>query len=305
MYEDSNPIASLVHLYFDGAFSRRELVRRVAGHTGSIAAAAAVLTNMGVAEAQQLACPADVRVPADAPDLVTQDVQFPGDAGPLFAYMAQPLTDDPSPIPAVLVIHQNRGLVDYIKYVTRRVARAGYVGLGVDLLSRQGGTPQFPDPVTKMQAYNRTTQDQRRADLLSSLAYMKTLPSILPAALGSVGFCAGGGNCFDLAVNSPDVSAAVVFYGAPPNPIEMLDNLAGPLLGHYAELDRNLTGQTPAIITGLLSRQKTFGLHIYQGANEPFHDDTGPAYNPAAACEAWAKTIAWFHKFLKAKSAPA
>jgi carboxymethylenebutenolidase len=299
MYEDSSPIASLVHLYFDGAFSRRELVRRVAGHTGSIAAAAAVLTNMGVAEAQQLSCPADVTVPPDAPDLVTQDVQFPGDAGPLFAYLAQPRTDDPSPIPGVLVIHQNRGLVDYIKDVTRRVARAGYVGLGVDLLSRQGGTQQFTDPVTQMQAYNRTTQPERRADLLSSLAYMKTLPSILLGAIGSVGFCAGGGNCFDLAVNSPDVSAAVVFYGAPPNPIEMLDNLAAPLLGHYAELDRTLTGQTPNIITGLLSRQKTFGLHIYQGANHAFHDDTGPAYNPAAACDAWARTIAWFDKFLK------
>src|SRR6266550_4214268 len=95
MYEDSSPIGSLVHLYFDGAFSRRELVRRVAGHTGSIAAAAAVLMSMGVAEAQQLACPDDVRVPEDAADLVMQDVQFPGDAGPIFAYMAQPRTDDP------------------------------------------------------------------------------------------------------------------------------------------------------------------------------------------------------------------
>jgi carboxymethylenebutenolidase len=305
MYEDSSPIGSLVHLYFDGAFSRRELVRRVAGYTGSIAAAAAVLTSMGVAEAQQLACPDDVRVPEDAPDLVMQDVQYPGDAGPIFAYIAQPRTDDPSPIPAVVVIQQNRGLVDYIKDVTRRVARAGYVGLGVDLLSRQGGTQQFTDPVAQMQAYSRTTQPERRADLISSLAYLKTLSSVQANALGAVGFCAGGGNCWDLAVNSRDVSAAVVFYGAPPSPIEMLDNLAGPVLGNYAELDRTLTGQTPAIISGLLSRQKTFGLHIYQGANHAFHDDTGPAYNPAAACEAWAKTIAWFDKFLKSKSAPA
>jgi carboxymethylenebutenolidase len=195
--------------------------------------------------------------------------------------------------------------VDYIKDVTRRVARAGYVGLAVDLLSRQGGTQQFIDPVAQVQAYNRTTQDQRRADLISSVAYMKTLPSVVPGALGSVGFCAGGGNCFDLAVNSPDVAAAVVFYGAPPSPLESLDNLAGPLLGHYAELDRNLTGQTPVIVTGLLSRRKTFGLHIYQGANHAFHDDTGPAYDPASACDAWARTIAWFDKFLKQKQAGA
>jgi carboxymethylenebutenolidase len=302
MYEDDSPVGSLVHLYFDGAFNRRELIRRVAGHTGSLATAAAVVAGMGVGEAQQLACPDDVRVPADAPDLVTQDVQFPGDAGALFGYVAQLRTDDPAPIPGVLVIHQNRGLVDYIKDVTRRVARAGYVGVGVDLLSRQGGTQQFTDPVAQMQAYNRTTQDQRRADLISTVAYMKTLSAIQPGALGAVGFCAGGGNCFDLAVNSPDIGAAVVFYGAPPSPIEMLDNLAGPLLGHYAELDRNLTGQTPTIISGLLTRGKTFGLHIYQGVNHAFHDDTGPAYDPAAACDAWSRTIAWFDKFLKPKA---
>ena len=302
MYEDDSPVGSLVHLYFDGAFNRRELIRRVAGHTGSLATAAALVAGMGVGEAQQLACPDDVRVPADAPDLVTQDVQFPGDAGALFGYVARLRMDDASPIPGVLVIHQNRGLVDYIKDVTRRVARAGYVGVGVDLLSRQGGTQQFTDPVTQMQAYNRTTQDQRRADLISTLAYMKTLPSIQSNALGAVGFCAGGGNCWDLAVNSPDVSAAVVFYGAPPTPIEMLDNVAGPVLGNYAELDRTLTGRTPDIITGMLTRQKPFELHIYQGVNHAFHDDTGPAYDPAAACEAWARTIAWFDKFLKPKA---
>ena len=85
----------------------------------------------------------------------------------------------------------------------------------------------------------------------------------------------------------------------------LLDNLAGPVLGNYAELDRNLTGQTPAIISGLLSRQKTFGLHIYQGVNHAFHDDTGPAFDPAAACDAWGRTVAWFDKFLKSKMATA
>ena len=299
MYEDDSPIGSLIHLYFDGAFNRRELVRRLAGHTGGVAAAAALLTHMGIAEAQQLSCASDVRVPADAPDLVTQDVPFPGEAGPLFAYMAQPKTDDASPLPGVLVIQQNRGLVEHIKDVTRRVARAGYVGLGIDLLSRQGGTQQFTDPVAQMQAYNRTTQDQRRADLLSSLAFMKTQPNIQPGAVGAVGFCAGGSNCWDLAVNSSDLGAAVVFYGAPPNPIGLLDNVTAPILGNYAELDRTLTGRTPDIITGMLNRRKSFELHIYQGVNHAFYDDTGPAYDAAAACEAWGRTIAWFDKFLK------
>src|SRR5439155_2964131 len=119
MYEDNSPIGSLVHLYFDGAFNRRELIRRVAGHTGSVAAAAAVVASMGVVEGQQAACPEGIQVPADAPDLIVQDVEFPGEAGTLFGHLARPRTDDPTQLPGVLVIHENRGLVGHIKDVTR------------------------------------------------------------------------------------------------------------------------------------------------------------------------------------------
>ncbi|HTM51020.1 MAG TPA: dienelactone hydrolase family protein [Bryobacteraceae bacterium] len=304
MYEDKNPIVSLVHLYFDGAFNRRELIRRVSGHTGSIAAAAAVVAGMGVLDAQPPACPDGIKVPDDAPDLVMQDVQFPGEAGPLFGYVAYSKTDEPVQLPGLLVIHENRGLVEHIRDVTRRAARAGYVAVSVDLLSRQGGVQQFPEAQQQTQAYGRTTQDTRRADLKSTLAYMKTLPNVMGDRLGTFGFCAGGGNAFDLAVSSEDVSASVIFYGAPPA-ADLLDNLKGPLLGIYAELDRNLTGQVPAVITGLLNRRKTFGIHIYEGANHGFHNDTGGAYNPTAACDAWSKTIAWFDKNLKARKADA
>ncbi len=302
MYEDDSPINSLVHLYFDGALNRRELIRRVAGHTGSVAVASAVIASMGVLDAQPPACPDGIKVPDDAPDLVMQDVQFPGEAGALNGYVAYQKTDEPTQLPGLLVIHENRGLVEHIRDVTRRAARAGYVAVSVDLLSRQGGVAQFPEAQQQTQAYGRTTVEGRRADLISTLAYMKTLPNVQGDRLGVFGFCAGGGNTFDLAVNSPDVAAAVVFYGAPP-PQELFDNLKGPLLGIYAQLDRALTGQVPGIITGLLNRGKSFGLHIYEGANHGFHNDTGGAYNPAAACDAWSKTIAWFDKNLRAKKA--
>src|SRR5712675_2319466 len=148
MYDESHsPIEALVHLYVDGAFSRRELIQRVAAHTGSVAAAITALAGYSLLNAQSVStCNTDASVPADAPDLNVADVEFPGEAGSILGYLASPKTIS-GQLPAVIVIHENRGLVDHIKDVTRRVARAGYVGLGVDLLSRQGGTQQFTDPV--------------------------------------------------------------------------------------------------------------------------------------------------------------
>src|SRR5262249_2521611 len=151
--ENQDPIAKLVHLYVDGAFNRRELIQRVAGYTGSMAAAIAAVGAFSEARAEsELACPVAASVPADAPDLNISDVQFPGEAGMVLGHLAYPRASD-SPMPAVLVIHENRGLVEHIRDVTRRAARAGFVSLGVDLLSRQGGTSQFTDAVAQSAAY--------------------------------------------------------------------------------------------------------------------------------------------------------
>ena len=300
MYDEGQgPIEKLVHLYVDGAFNRRELIQRVAGHTGSIAAAIAALSGYDVVQAQTSStCPADASVPADAPDLNVSDIVFPGDAGSIFGHLAYPQTTNEQVWPGVIVVHENRGLVEHIKDVTRRVARAGFVGLGVDLLSRQGGTQQFTDPVQQMMAYSRTTQDERRSDLISGLGYIKSLDFVHSDRIGMVGFCAGGGNVWDFAVNVEELSAAVAFYGTPLPTGDQLSQIKSPVLGIYAELDRNLTLQTPAVITTMISQQKTFGFHLYQGVGHAFHNDTGPAYNAAAACDAWSRTLAWFNKFL-------
>jgi carboxymethylenebutenolidase len=305
MYDEAqDAVGQLVHLYVDGAFNRRELIRRVAGHTGSVAAAIAAVGSYGVARADTaVACPADASVPADAPDLNLSDVQFPGDAGVIFGYLAYPKTTDAQVLPGVIVVHENRGLVEHIKDCTRRVARAGFVGLGVDLLSRQGGTQQFTDPVQQANAYGMTTADQRKADLISGIAYIKTLGFVQPDKIGTVGFCAGGGNVWNLVVNVPELAAAAIFYGTPIPPVDQLASIQTPVLGMYAELDRTLTLQTPPVITAMISQQKTFGFRIYQGVGHAFHNDTGPAYDPAAACDAWNQTIAWFNKFLLAPAA--
>lgn len=107
------------------------------------------------------------------------------------------------------MVHENRGLVEHIKDVTRRTARAGFVALGVDLLSRQGGTQQFNDPVSQAQAYSQTTQYERRSDLIAGLSYLKLLPNARYERIGIVGFCAGGGNVWD----QPDATGTVIHHG--------------------------------------------------------------------------------------------
>jgi carboxymethylenebutenolidase len=298
-HNDRSHIDALAHLHVDGAFDRRELLRRVACITGSIAAATMALEAVGLpaqgADEALCPCPEDVRVPEDAPDLeVMHQVAFPGDAGPIFAHQARPR--QAQPLPGILVIHENRGLNDHIRDVTRRAARAGFVAVGIDLLSRLGGTPD--DPEEALRLYQHTTAEGRLADLLSAVDYLQHLGIVQGHKLGAVGFCAGGGNCWNLALNTTALSAAVAFYGTPVPPVDGLDLLVAPVLAIYAERDRNLTRSVLPVITRLEQLQKPFGFHIYEGTNHAFHNDTGANYNRVAACDAWGKTAAFFQKHL-------
>ncbi|MCU1258783.1 MAG: hypothetical protein JWO80_1668 [Bryobacterales bacterium] len=300
MQHNDNPIEELVHLYVDGAFSRRELVERVSKYAGGLTAAVAALTSLGVGTAEaQTPGSAGPQVPEGAPGIVTNNVSFAGEGARLLGYLAYPDPLPPAQLPAVIVIHENRGLVDHIKDVTRRVAVAGFVGLGIDLLSRQGGTDQFTDAVQQQQAYARTTQDERRSDMVAALDYLKHLSYVRFDKIGAVGFCAGGGNAWDLALILPELAAAVAFYGTPTPPLEFIDLIQAPVLANYAELDRNLSLRMPDVMTAMLTKQKTFAFRLYQGVGHAFHNDTGPAYNAAAAADAWAQTISWFNKFLR------
>lgn len=299
MYEDKNPIAQLVHLYIDGAFSRRELVQRVARHTGSLAAATAALTGFQeLAEAAPSEVPAGLRTAENDPEILAADVSFPGEAGPVFGYQAIPKAAYQQLQPGVLIVHENRGLVEHIKDVTRRAAKAGFNALAVDLLSRQGGTAQFTEPTQQTAAYNRTTQPERRADLLAGLDYMKRMDTIVFDRIGITGFCAGGGNAWDFALNFEEVGAAVPFYGAPPA-LDDLERLKVPVLGIYAERDRNFTQRVLPVADALLRLQKPFGLMVYEGVGHAFHNDTGAAYNAEAAADAWARTMTFFNKWLR------
>jgi len=300
-------IEELAHLYVDGAFDRRELLKRVTRVVGSAAAAAVALEALELpANASEhehkhdsefeCECPTDVRVPEDAHDLeVIHQVEFPGEAGPIFAHQARPKHADV--LPGILVIHENRGLNDHIRDVTRRAARGGFVALGIDLLSRFGGTPD--DPEQALALYQQTTAAGRLADMLSAIDYLQGLDIVQQDKLAAVGFCAGGGNCWNLALNTDALSAAVPFYGTPPPALISLEHLTAPVLAIYAELDRNLTRSILPVIDRLEAIPKPFGFHIYKGANHAFHNDTGTNYNRAAACDAWTKTLAFFGEHLK------
>jgi carboxymethylenebutenolidase len=294
---DKDPIKSLIHLYEDGAFNRRELIARLTRYTGTAAAALAAVESAGLAEAQTAGCPAGVNVAENDPSLVSQMLSIHGEGGRLLVYQSLPNDYATVRRPAVVVVHENRGLTAYIKDVTRRLAKAGYVAIAVDLLSRQGGTEAFPDPEQAGSAYNRTRPEERREDILSTLWTIRDQSYVQRDRLGALGFCAGGGNVFDVAVNTDQLGAAVIFYGTPPG-ADQLANLQAPVLGIYGDLDRGTTGRVPALLTALNDRQKSYEIHIYQGANHAFHNDTGPRYEPTAACDAWAKTLAFFNRQL-------
>ncbi len=293
---DNDKISSLIHLYEDGALSRRDIIRRLTRQTGSAAAAMAVLESAGLAQVSTASCPGSVRVAENDPAIYAEKLTISG-SGPLFTYQARP-SDFTKRYPAVLVIHENQGLTEYIKDVTRRVAKAGYVGIAVDLLSRQGGTSQFPDPTNAVAAYNRTTTDERREDMLSALLTIRDQSYVRGDRLGVVGFCAGGSNVLDLAANTDQLSAAVVFYGFAPDPIDPMANITAPLLGIFPELDKGTTGRLPALLNVLISGNKRYALHVYENTNHAFHNDTGPRYDPRAACDAWSKTLAFFDEHL-------
>ena len=300
MYEEKQgPIEELLHLYVDGAFSRRELIRRLAVYTGGVAGAIAALSGLNLARAQDASSSCPAKVPADAEDLNVSDIEFAGEDSPVFGHLAFPKMDAGKKLPGVIVIHENRGLLDHIKDVTRRAARANFVALGVDLLSRQGGTQQFPEPTQQAAAYRQTSAEGRLSDLISGVRYLQSLDFVESDRIGAVGFCAGGGEVWNLAVNLEELAAAVPFYGSPVPTEEQIARIKSPLLGIYAERDRNLTLRTAPVITALLTQLKTFGFHIYEGVGHAFHNDTGPAYDSTAACDAWSRTVAWFNKFLR------
>jgi len=257
----------------------------------------AVLTTTATAPTPTpIPVPAGVRVPADDPAIEAGPVTFPGDGLTLVGYQAKPKGN--GPFPAIIVAHENRGLTDYIMDVTRRLAKAGYVALAVDQLSKQGGTAKVTDPAQIPAALSAASPDELAGYYLSGIKYLQGLPIVQRDRLGMVGFCFGGGMTWLTATKSPDLKAAVPFYGPNP-PLEAVPNIKAAVLGLYGGDDQRIDAGIPAIEDAMKKNNKTFEKMIYPGAGHAFHNDTGRAYNPAAAEDAWKRMLEWFAKYVK------
>ena len=230
----------------------------------------------------------------DDPGLITEMIHYPGVSGPMIAYLARPSGSKKHP--AVIVIHENKGLQPHIKDVARRFALEGFVALAPDALTPLGGTPEKPEDATPM--FQKLDNEKTIQDLTAAVKYLKTNP-LTTGKVGCTGFCWGGGMTNQVAVNAPDLDAAVPYYGMQPK-AEDVPKIKAPLLLHYAGNDERIDAGIPEFEAALKKAKIEYHLYMYEGAQHAFNNDTNPErYNKAAAELAWKRTIAFFKEKLK------
>lgn len=284
-------IIQLFDEYTHGSMNRRSFLDRLASMAGGAAAATALLPMLenNYAQAQMLA--------ENDPRITAETVPIAG-VKDLTGYLVKPKTG--GKLPAVLVIHENRGLNPHIKDVTRRVAAEGFLALGLDYLSPIGGTPADEDKGRDM--IGTLKQPEVVASGRAAVAFLEKHPDG-NGKVGAVGFCWGGLAVNNLAVAEPNLDAGVAYYGRQPA-ADQVANIKAPLMLHYAGLDEPVNAGIPAYEAALKAAGKTYELHMYPGANHAFNNDANAArYNKEAADLAWSRTIAFFKKHLAAEGA--
>lgn len=275
--------------YVHGKLTKREFLDGAARFAVGGVTAAALLDSLkpNYALAQQ--------VPPDDPAIRTETVEYPSPEGhgTIRGLMARP-TDASGPPPAVLVVHENRGLNPYIEDVVRRTAKAGYLALGPDGLTPLGGYPGNDDEGREMQ--RQLDGATLMADFFAGFEHLVDHPDST-GRVGAVGFCYGGGVCNALAVAYPNLAASVPFYGRQADAADV-PAIQAPLLLHYAGLDDRINEGWPAYEAALMEHGKAYSVHFYPGVNHGFHNDTTPRYDAEAAELAWERTLAFFQTHL-------
>jgi carboxymethylenebutenolidase len=276
-------IISLFDNFTHGGMNRREFMDGLKALAGSTAAAAAILplleNNYALAD-----------VVAEGDDRITaQTLSFDGGNG----YFSRPKAD--GKYPGVIVIHENRGLNPHIKDVARRMALEGFAALAPDYLSAMGGTPEDADKARDM--IGTLEPKAVTATSMSALAALKSNPATNGKS-GAMGFCWGGGAVNALAVADPGLGAGVAYYGMQP-PAADVPKIVAPLLLQYASLDVRIDAGIPTFEAALKAAHKTYELHMYEGANHAFNNDTNAArYNKKAADLAWQRTVKFLKKYV-------
>jgi carboxymethylenebutenolidase len=288
-------VEEAVEDYEEGRLTRRQALRAIAGVAGAVLAAQ-VLDARAQAKAAAPKAPPSTppQVSPGDPDLVAGVAEFPGVGARLDGYLARPARSGTFPV--VLVCHENRGLTRHIEDVARRLAKAGYVALAVDLLSREGGTDKHDfDAIPGI--LGKAPPARHVQDFRSGLAYARSQPAARGDRAGMVGFCFGGAVTWRVAAAVPELRAAVPFYGVPV-PEADVPAIGAAVLAIYAGRDDRINQNIPAIESAMAKNGKTFRKIVYPGVDHAFHNDSGARYNADAAKAAWAETLAWFGKYL-------
>ena len=275
--------------YVHGKISKRQFVHQAGQY------AAAGVTGLMILDQLQPNYAYAQQVRPDDPDIETMVVEYesPDGHGTIKGLMAKPAAAA-DPLPAVLVVHENRGLNPYIEDVVRRAAKAGYLALGPDGLTPAGGDPGSDDEGREMQ--RGLDSAKLMEDFFAAFEFLRDHEGST-GKVGCVGFCYGGGVCNALAVAYPDLAASVPFYGRQPD-AEDVPSIEAPLMIHYAGLDERINAGWPAYEAALMEHGKEYSVHVYPGVNHGFHNDTTPRYDEEAATLAWDRTLAFFSKHL-------
>lgn len=307
--------------YQEGRLSRRDALKLIASVTGSLILANSILAAcMPPPESMEATdIPATEQIPTEAltpeipqtggsssaspygtvmpndPAILVNEIAIPTADAEIIGYLAQPSGAGAAPV--ILVCHENRGLTPHIQDVTRRFAKAGYVSLAVDLLSRQGGTQAVgSDNVPGI--LGNIAPDQFVEDFKSGWLYLQDQPFADTRRVGMTGFCFGGGVTWQVAVHMPELLAAVPFYG--PHPLSSdVANIQAAILAIYGELDTRINGGIPELEAAMSANNKIYEKIIYPNADHAFHNDTGSRFNPEAASDAWLRTLAWFEIYVR------
>ena len=291
--------------YRQGRMSRRDFVVKAIGVAGGLTAAMGLFGSMGLSETEVAAAqamprleqaqPNAVTVSPDDPDISVSDVQFPSADGTLLTgYLAVPTK--PGPYAGVVVIHENRGLLEHHKDIVRRYAKAGFAAVAPDLVSHDGGTDNVsPDDVPGLLA--RADPQRHVDDATGAGAFIQAQDDVRSDAHGLTGFCFGGGVVWRTIGSDQSVAAAVPFYGPQP-PLDLLAHTRAAALGLYGELDTGISSTAPAVMGALETAGVPHDYHVYPGANHAFFNDTGDRYNKDAATDAWLRALDWFHQYL-------
>lgn len=283
-------ILKLFDDYVHGRLSRRGFLERA----GQLAVAGATAEGLLLALSPDFAAgqqvqPDDTRIKARY-----EQYSSPHGYGTMRGYLVRP-AEASGKLPAILVVHENRGLNPHIEDIARRLALEDFIAFAPDALFPLGGYPGDEDKARAL--FRKLDQRKTHADFLAAVDVLRKLPGS-SGKVGVVGFCYGGGIANFLATRVPDLGAVVSFYGAEP-PADEVKKIKAPLLLHYAGNDHRITSQWPAFEAALKQAKVDYQAYIYPGVEHGFNNDTTPRYDAAAAKLAWQRTIAFFDNHLR------